>query len=95
MLDSFKFLILYAFLALLMFFICWYPTENCKSLLNIFSIIGIIGGAIFMGIFFGIFYDTLKYDYTLANDCEISRINMVEYGGNYIKFYLIYKNILI
>jgi len=47
------------------------------------GVIGFIGGALFLGLFFGIFFKPLNYSYLPSKDiCTIKRLDMVNYDGS-------------
>lgn len=79
--DSFYFIFAYLFLSFLMYFVFWKPDANCQICLIIFGVIGFIGGGIWIGLYLGIFDPYLKYEYTMARDCEVSNFKMADLDG--------------
>lgn len=53
--ESFYLMIAYFVFAILMYYMFWKPDINCQPCLFVLGVIGLIGGIVFMIIFFEVF----------------------------------------
>lgn len=62
-----------------------FANKYIKCFIFIIAVIGIIGIGIWLGIFFGCYYNNLKYEYLPANNCTVKNIRhttLVKIYGN-------------
>lgn len=71
MYNSFYFVLLFIPYFFIMYYSCWKTYRDCSKVLVIIAFIGWIAGIVWIGAFFGIFYENLNFDYKPAYNCTI------------------------